>query len=379
MPLLKQTMPRLALAFAAAVLFSAAARALPQTFVSSGGSDANTCERTAPCKTFAGALAKTDVRGEIVVLDAGEYGPVSMNKSVTITAEGVYAGIIATGGADAVTINAPKNTTIVLRGLTLTGRGGLYGVNYAAGGTLHVENCTISGFNLTGIKLEAAGNFFIKDTSVRNNTNDGISIRMFGNNVARASIDHCRLENNGSNGLYIDGSNTASVKVTVRDSIAAYNIGAGFNVSFPTTQLNVYDSVAFHNQGGSGFTAYGGAQVNAFNCTSTGHTYGFLAWHGGIMSIKDCSASSNSFGAVSKESGTRLSVDGCQLANNASTGLYVSDGGGAMISDSLVTGNRAGLKNDPAAPGTLETFGNNRVRKNLVSDVIGTITPVPQT
>ena len=56
----------------------------PRTWVSGFGDDANACSRTAPCKTFAGAIGKTAVAGQIHVLDSGDYGAVTITKSVTI-------------------------------------------------------------------------------------------------------------------------------------------------------------------------------------------------------------------------------------------------------------------------------------------------------
>ena len=42
-----------------------------RTWVSGVGDDANPGSRTAPCKTFAGAISKTDPKGEINVVDPG--------------------------------------------------------------------------------------------------------------------------------------------------------------------------------------------------------------------------------------------------------------------------------------------------------------------
>lgn len=53
-----------------AVGFSTLAHAqATRTWVSGVGDDANPCSRTAPCKTFAGAISKTAAFGEINVLD----------------------------------------------------------------------------------------------------------------------------------------------------------------------------------------------------------------------------------------------------------------------------------------------------------------------
>jgi hypothetical protein len=78
---LERSALRLTLSFIATVLLTTAAQALPQTFVSAAGNNANSCERADPCRTFAGALVKTDADGEIIVLDAGEYGPVNITKA----------------------------------------------------------------------------------------------------------------------------------------------------------------------------------------------------------------------------------------------------------------------------------------------------------
>ncbi len=45
-----------------------------RTWVSGVGDDANPCSRTAPCKTFAGAISKTALNGEINCLDPAGFG-----------------------------------------------------------------------------------------------------------------------------------------------------------------------------------------------------------------------------------------------------------------------------------------------------------------
>src|SRR5499427_9857088 len=78
-----------------------------RTFVSGSGNDANPCSLAAPCRSFAGALAQTNPGGEIAVLDTAGYGAVTIAKAISIVnQDGVEAGVTATGGADAITINA---------------------------------------------------------------------------------------------------------------------------------------------------------------------------------------------------------------------------------------------------------------------------------
>src|SRR6266571_436627 len=66
-----------------------------RTWVSGVGDDVNPCSRTAPCKTFAGAISKTAIGGEINCLDSGGFGSVTITKSITIDGAGVLAGVLA--------------------------------------------------------------------------------------------------------------------------------------------------------------------------------------------------------------------------------------------------------------------------------------------
>src|ERR1700744_1393105 len=68
-----------------------------RTWVSGVGDDANPCSRTAPCKTFAGAISKTATAGEINVLDPGGFGALTITKAITIDATGVEAGVLVSG------------------------------------------------------------------------------------------------------------------------------------------------------------------------------------------------------------------------------------------------------------------------------------------
>ena len=173
------------LRFASLIIFTLASTALayavgPQrTFVSAQhGDDANTannCSVTLPCRNFNAAIGVVRAGGEVVALDSGGYGPVTISKAVTLTSPlGVYAAITALTG-DAITVSAASGfagDTVVLRGLTLTGIGGAHGINVKSVGNLHVEGCVISGFIDNGINVDltADGSYiFIKDTIMRNN------------------------------------------------------------------------------------------------------------------------------------------------------------------------------------------------------------------
>src|SRR6201994_2847805 len=107
-----------------------------RTWVSGVGDDANPCPRTAPCKTFAGAISKTATGGEINVLDPGGFGAVTITKAITISSEGFEAGVLVSG-TNGIVISAGASDVVVLRGLDIEGLGtGLSGIKLLGAGAL---------------------------------------------------------------------------------------------------------------------------------------------------------------------------------------------------------------------------------------------------
>ena len=151
-----------------------------RTWVSGVGDDLNPCSRTAACRTFAGAIAKTATGGEIDCLDPSGFGPVVISKSITIDGTGVLSGILATTLPNVITINltTPNDTakTVRLRGLSLNGLGtGTNGINVISDGSVSVEDCVIDGFAI-GIKDDTA-TVFVRNTTIRNNRTAGIAAK----------------------------------------------------------------------------------------------------------------------------------------------------------------------------------------------------------
>src|SRR5476651_1582165 len=68
-----------------------------RTWVSGVGDDANPCSRTAPCKTYAGAISKTATNGEINCIDPGGFGSLTITKAITISCEIGTAGVLVAG------------------------------------------------------------------------------------------------------------------------------------------------------------------------------------------------------------------------------------------------------------------------------------------
>jgi len=161
-------------AFAALVLLGSNASAqATRTWVSGVGDDANPCSRTAPCKTFAGAISKTAAGGEIDVLDPGGFGVVTITKAITIDG-GPNAGGILNAGSNGVIINAGTADVVVLRNISFQGVGtGLDGIKILQAGAVHVEKCVVTNNSQKGIEaIPTTGlRLFITDTVVRDNTN----------------------------------------------------------------------------------------------------------------------------------------------------------------------------------------------------------------
>src|SRR6185437_968742 len=135
------------------LMVSLATAQATRTWVSGVGDDANPCSRTAPCKTFAGAISKTAASGEISVLDPGGFGVVTITKAITINGDGTLAGILS-AGTTGIIVNAGANDVVYIRNVSINGAGtGLNGIRFLAGKALHVENC-----NIYGIGNNTAGN-----------------------------------------------------------------------------------------------------------------------------------------------------------------------------------------------------------------------------
>ena len=97
----------------ACLLATAPANARARVFVASYGNDSNPCSFGAPCRNFQQAVDVVDPGGEVTAIDSAGFGPISINKSVSITSpSGVEAGIVPVSGGDAITISAGPNDVI---------------------------------------------------------------------------------------------------------------------------------------------------------------------------------------------------------------------------------------------------------------------------
>ncbi len=255
-------------------------------WVSTKGDDGNSCSYSAPCRTFAGALLRIASGGEIDVLDSGDFGPLAINKSVSVISAGPLGGIQAATG-NAITINAGPNDKVVLRGLTLDGLGtGTTGVSFLSGGSLYIENCTINNF-LWGVDFaptNGSGKLWVTDSIVRNNgfaSGGGVHLIATTGPGFAASIDGLRAEGNGA-GVKAESQGT----VTVRNSFSTSNGWAGFTAytsSGGTVQMLVENSVSTHN-GTIGVQSNGsGATVTLSNVVVTDNPTGLGIFNSGAI------------------------------------------------------------------------------------------------
>jgi hypothetical protein len=262
----------LSLGFAATslVVLLAAAPAHAQAFrtwVSGVGDDANPCSRTAPCKTFAGAISKTQVNGEINCLDPGGFGAVTITKSITIDCHEVFASILNAGTNG---INIPFDSfgaadarkTVRLRNINFNGvDSGINGIRINGGsvipaGVVIIEDCTIDG-NFAGAargisdERVTGGELYISNTTVRNTGTFGIAISsgVAGQRID-ATFDNVRVQNTANIGIFV-GNNG---RVLLNRVVVTGNtqIGIGVNGQLAAAEVNISNSEISNNGLGIG-------------------------------------------------------------------------------------------------------------------------------
>jgi hypothetical protein len=191
-----------------------------RTWVSGVGDDANPCSRTAPCKTFAGAISKTAAGGEISVLDPGGFGAVTITKAITINGEGTLASILnaGTNGINVNVVTNPATAVVYIHNISINGfQSGVNGINYTAGNTLIVDHCWIYGQTNAGINVNGTGglNLKVNETQIEHITGAGnaITIDTSAGQVL-AMISRCYLQDSAS-GLEVKRNSRVGIESTV--------------------------------------------------------------------------------------------------------------------------------------------------------------------
>ena len=274
------------------VISSVASAQATRTWVSGVGDDANPCSRTAPCKTFAGAISKTAAKGKINCLDPGGFGAVTITKSITIDCMNTEAGILA-AGTHGVIINALSTDKVTLRGLEISGIDtGLDGIRFLAGGTLVVEKTWIhdmqNGINV-GANQTANVEVLIRDVHIENNLSVGMFFSNASSGLVRVAIEKTSSFNNA---FGVIGRNNS--RVTAFDSNFSGNSTTGVLAEVlsagPTAEINVDTCRVTGN--GTGLHAGTNAQANqgtlrVANSFISHNTTGVNAGNGQALTFND--------------------------------------------------------------------------------------------
>lgn len=273
-----------------------------RTWVSGVGDDANPCSRTAPCKTFPGAISKTAAGGTINVLDPGGFGAVTITKSITIESEGFQAGILVSG-TNGIIISAGANDTVVLRGLQFQGLGtGLSGITVAQVGQLIVDRCVFEAFTNDGITFGVAN---AGTLVVRNSI-----FRSLGSSGAGKAAINVIPQATGSAGFTLDN-------VTISGSRNGVSVsGPAFGQLRNATLTSSIDNGVLVT-GGSGGAELGIDDSSLIDGTANGVN---ATGSGAIVRLSHATVSGNAQGVIASSGGQVLSYGDNRLSGNVSNG-----------------------------------------------------------
>ncbi|MDQ1589668.1 MAG: hypothetical protein QOG71_295 [Pyrinomonadaceae bacterium] len=270
-----------------------------RTWVSGVGDDVNPCSRTAPCKTYAGAISKTAKDGEISTLDPGGFGTLTITKSITVNGGGAgqgYGSVLSALAPQGFLINitdaADVRKTVRLNWLDINGAStGTDGIRMIAGSALHIENTNIDGVTGDGIDINmntaTVAEVYIKNVSIRNAATNGIIMQTVAGGLVLATIDDFQVNNSTGDGVEAG----ARAHITMRNGV-----------------------ISTHNGASSA----------------------------GVRVAGDSTAEAN--------------IDGCIMNYNVDTVRV--DLGTARVANSIISGGGTAFRN---VGGTLKTFGTNRI------------------
>ena len=260
-----------------AILSAGPATAQTRTWVSGVGDDANPCSRTAPCKTFAGAISKTAPSGEIDALDPGGFGTLTITKAITIDGGGGQVASVLAGGVPGITISAGSADRVILRNLAINGVGtGTNEINFVSGHDLSVEHCTIMNFSNVGINFQPSihASLVVTDSNLESNLG-GALIGSTTSGVSRVAVIRSSFHRSA---FGVMAGQNSDVQIT--NSLIASNSGDGAQANGAAALLTL-DSTTITNNGGDGVHALNSGVVRMSNDTVSFNLTGLLAESGG--------------------------------------------------------------------------------------------------
>lgn len=236
-----------------------------RTWVSGVGDDANPCSRTAPCKTFAGAISKTAAGGEIDALDPGGFGALTITKAITIDGGGGQVGSVLVSGTNGIVVQAGANDVVILRNLRIngivgSGAGGINGVRFLSGKDLNIESCYIFGFTTNGLDI-ALNQATAATVHVYNSVfkqNNGVGIRATNGTlpVVKVSIDHTEIALDN-----IGVESAANSDVEINDSMISAGTTTGVEADGGASSVLSIDRSEVISNGAGATAANAGSTV----------------------------------------------------------------------------------------------------------------------
>lgn len=247
-----------------------------RTWVSGVGDDVNPCSRTAPCKTFAGAISKTATNGEINCLDPGGYGAVTVTKSITIDCEDTQGSILSSG-TNGVIVNITSVTdtkkAFKLRGISINGAGtGINGIRVLSANQVDLDEVVIQGTTTHGLSLETTTGttkVSLSGVTINNVAGNGINAFIIGGNVQMA-ITNSRILNTATGVNLSNGTNASVTDSTISGNATGV---LAFQASLSVMNSNISHNTTGVNASTGGTIRLSGNTItnNGTGLTSTGN------------------------------------------------------------------------------------------------------------
>ena len=266
-----------------------------RTWVSGVGDDVNpNCSRTAPCKTFPGAMTRTNMGGEISCIDSGTFGVVVINKSLTIDTTSCSPVVVspATNGITVnITAGADTAKTVRIRGLSLNGIGtGINGIKVVAAASVYIEDVVIDGFTNHGIQVEApVGTVFVKNTTIRNVVKSGINVEPSASAVGPV--------------LWIE-------RTSLLNSFTGLSVGNGVRATIRDSDIIRHKTGVLAEKG----------ELNVVNCLFTANSAAVMARGGSVIRLSFATVIHNDAGLVPLDGGKIISFRNNVVHGNGQDG-----------------------------------------------------------
>lgn len=275
-----------------------------RTWVSGIGDDANPCSRTAPCKTFAGAISKTFINGEINCIDPGGFGAVTITKSITIDCKHVVGSILASSTTGIIVNISPNGNdpfrSVRIRGLSINGAGASGSVGTRTG--------------IDGIRVVQATAVYVDSTVISEFSQEGIDVAASG--TTKVVLDDVDIVDCTGSGVRLSTSGAAGLILATLSGVTVHNCGSGL-ASAGATRVLVTDSM--FALGTTGIQTSGaGSFIVADDVSIMRNDNGIVASPGSSVSVSDSNVINNFTSGISPNGGTILSLQGNSVTlNNA--------------------------------------------------------------